>query len=269
MPDWVASRLTVLGKNSKEIIKSLLTEKRGVAEVDFNKIVQMPEELNVECSSFTDNCMWLFVAKQRLAGVDNCMKNRETKTNEYVAAYREYGKKHCCLYLSNTLTTKEFQSRMNDTMEMTDVAGIDGEPHVTCEEDVFSYGKKALDNIIKYGVRDWYDWRMDHWGAKWNAYRTRIDGDSVIFLTAWYDVRGLISALSKNIPDNNFIYEYAHEELGYFTGRYEYKRGATLSSVLYGDYSEEAYDLAFELFGVDKSEYHYNEETQRYEYIED
>lgn len=49
---------------------------------------------------------------------------------------------------------------------------------------------------------NWYDWHCDHWGTKWNACDTEIDGDDCIrFDTAWSSPRPIFLALSKMYPD--------------------------------------------------------------------
>ena len=49
---------------------------------------------------------------------------------------------------------------------------------------------------------NWYDWHCDHWGTKWNACDTVIDGDDCIrFDTAWSSPEPIFLALSKMYPD--------------------------------------------------------------------
>lgn len=54
----------------------------------------------------------------------------------------------------------------------------------------------ALDNLKKYGYKDWYDWSYPNWGTKWNAYNvnyiTHADDKLVIEIdTAWDTPRGI------------------------------------------------------------------------------
>jgi hypothetical protein len=36
-------------------------------------------------------------------------------------------------------------------------------------------GQQAIDNIKKYGSKDWYDWNNKHWGTKWDLYTYEFD----------------------------------------------------------------------------------------------
>jgi len=36
-----------------------------------------------------------------------------------------------------------------------------------------------------YGVYNWYDWSIEHWGTKWDACRAQFTPECVMFSTAW------------------------------------------------------------------------------------
>lgn len=75
--------------------------------------------------------------------------------------------------------------------------------------------KQALSNVRKYGARDWYDWRCDHWGTKWNtanAYSDFVNGELVYhFETAWSLAEPILQALFNKYPNLEFVWEF-HEE---------------------------------------------------------
>ena len=75
--------------------------------------------------------------------------------------------------------------------------------------------KQALSNIRMYGARDWYDWRCDHWGTKWNtanAYSDFVNGELVYhFETAWSLAEPILQALFNKYPTLDFVWEF-HEE---------------------------------------------------------
>ena len=36
-------------------------------------------------------------------------------------------------------------------------------------------GEEIFNIALQYGAIDWYDWRINNWGTKWNAYETDIE----------------------------------------------------------------------------------------------
>lgn len=59
MPNWVCNHLTIYGDNAVEVMRSLLTENEESEcgyDLDFNKLIPMPEELNIISGTITTNC---------------------------------------------------------------------------------------------------------------------------------------------------------------------------------------------------------------------
>ena len=90
----------------------------------------------------------------------------------------------------------------------------------------------------------------------------------VYFQTAWSDIRNLIETLSTQHPQNTFRYDYAEEQMGYYCGYAVFKNGKVLQSCAYTDYSKEAYEQSFELWGEDES-FVFDEKLGTYKYIDD
>ena len=68
---------------------------------------------------------------------------------------------------------------------------------------------------------EWYDWRVENWGTKWDGYDGRIsdDGSAFTFDTAWAPPLPIIKKLAE-ITGEKFTLEYI--ELGmFFCGRYK------------------------------------------------
>lgn len=104
-------------------------------------------------------------------------------------------------------------------------------------EDPNSDENKAL--RAKYGYDNWYDWRWEHWGTKWDACDAEIeesdDSDlSISFDTAWSFPTPVVVELSKLFPTLTFCYD-ANEEGGLYDFVVNFKNGEV---VYYADWEE-------------------------------
>ena len=59
----------------------------------------------------------------------------------------------------------------------------------------------------------WYDWRLQNWGTKWDAYDVSVDDDDpdqleVSFNTAWSPPEAICSALREQYPDLSVSWFY-------------------------------------------------------------
>jgi len=75
---------------------------------------------------------------------------------------------------------------------------------------------------------NWYDWRVEHWGTKWDLGKdTYEDGDVPAiygFATAWAPPIALVAKVSKDFPTLVFRVEYAEPGMG-FAGYVEFQDG--------------------------------------------
>ena len=53
-----------------------------------------------------------------------------------------------------------------------------------------------------------YEWCIENWGTKWGAINARIEGDHLVFETAWSPPTPVIVALAKKFPEYTFYFEY-------------------------------------------------------------
>lgn len=119
---------------------------------------------------------------------------------------------------------------------------------VNGEETVFDF-----DHIIPEppGV-DWYQWRIDNWGTKWNSYEAeQTDDDSFRFLTAWMTPEPVIKELSARFPGVSIYVEYADEDFGFNCGWYRYRRGKCVDRLDCIGGSEQAMDFAADVLEYD------------------
>lgn len=244
MPNYVYNRVTVIAKDEammtgNELILAHCFKNGKEISFDFNSILPMPKELDIIAGSITEDCVKLFL---------NSIKNDESLMDKYMPAYFKSQTKHLRLS-SKSVFIPDDDAAAKIEYIVKNHSKDGSEPKFATAEDVLNYGRRALDNVLEFGAIDWYDWSVEHWGTKWNACDTLIEGDVLFFSTAWSDVRTLMRKWSAQHPQYRFQYEYAEEQTGHYTGWAEYDSGEEVAAETYADYSKEAYELAFELVG--------------------
>ena len=80
-----------------------------------------------------------------------------------------------------------------------------------------SKGKYSKELIDKYGFDNWYDWRLEHWGVKWNASDSiyNPDDNELRFDTPWGIPKPIVKQLALRHPDTEMNI-YSEEETGWF-----------------------------------------------------
>jgi len=102
--------------------------------------------------------------------------------------------------------------------------------------------------IRRYGYADWYGWRNNTWGTKWNAYdqESRDNGD-IKFETAWSTPAKLMEILSNKYPEATFKVRFADEDFGHNVGEYHMKAGDVIKENIPEGGSEDAYMMACDI----------------------
>ena len=82
--------------------------------------------------------------------------------------------------------------------------------------------EKKAERIAKYGYDNWYDWRFENWGSKWDAQEPYIteeeNGLTINFDTAWSPAIPYVKQVAKMLPD--LIFDLYFMETGeWFAGR--------------------------------------------------
>lgn len=232
MPNHVMSHLRLSGDQNRinEILESIKGED---TVLDFNKIIPMPESLDIEASS---------------------------KTDHGLAAYKEF----IAVYIFDGSVQKPDLLNIPEKSEQAFLR-----MRKDIQPDEWELGKTAFQNQIKYGAPTWYEWAIENWGTKWNAYDTDTASDNtIIFQTAWSGAMPVISKLAEMYPEISFEFRWADEDLGSNVGIAEFEGGELVHDEFYEACSREAYELAADLWGLDLEEegYVFNEEKQTYEY---
>lgn len=124
---------------------------------------------------------------------------------------------------------------------------------------------KSKDNDISFSFEsffpkpsteaDWYNWNINNWGTKWDAYEVsnwicnfkRTPAEiNISFQTAWSTPIDALIKLSKLSPDVKIFCEFADEDMGYNVGEYTIKNGVVQEKLpVFG--TEESIRLAQEI----------------------
>ena len=190
MPNWVTNRIDFSGK--KEDIEKVLNAIKGDEnEFDFNKLIPMPEELNILSSSDNELGIIYYIS------------------NKLTVPFEELDKKYL-KYVNNMFSPNWAREIYDNRM-----------PKNKLELDkLYELGKVCCSNIDKYGHIDWYNWRINNWGTKWNACDEYVDDDVLEFNTAWSCPLPILDKLAELCYEHNveFTGKWADEDRGNNTG---------------------------------------------------
>lgn len=244
MPNYVKNLVSFKG-TKEDLEKMIAFLKQGDRkELDFNLLIPEPEDLTTADSPSDETGVAI---GEYL--VDGTFESLQLKTFRYSSV------------------KAEMESTLNRTFE-TDkelvkayMAHLLEKPYL---ED--TYWKRCIrwySNLKKYGYTDWYSWRVDNWGTKWNA----CEPDSLDILnpvkdatndtyyymeyrfdTAWSMPDGIYKALSKMFPKVTIDVEYADEDLGQNCGNVIYENGEVSKETIYNGSTKEAYEFAIALW---------------------
>ena len=225
MPNHVTNQIT-FGSDAASLaaFQHMLHELRGegqpLGSIDFNKLIPMPPELRIECGSQTDKGL------KMVRAYHNALDRLEWQKPALSAEEYAVELRQCeALYQAKRMAYPE----------------------------AWELGEKAYQNIQKYGVPTWYEWSIQHWGTKWNAYQCRPlneKGDTMEFLTANGSVPRLVAAMSRKYPDQEITYRWADEDLGHNVGEIVLKNGEEIEMDILPNGSRAAYEMAEEITGV-------------------
>jgi len=222
MPNHVRNILTfeAEGEILHRILDDIKNDEKGIGSIDFNKLIPMPPELNIEKGSRTsEGCKLYENITDRIINIKQRMGNPSITADEYIA---------CEIEAKNI--KEEFNNMPDDQKEM------------------FNLGKQYFANVNNYGYGDWYDWSVANWGTKWNAYDFAHYNNTIEFNTAWECPEPIIQAISEKYPDITINHKWADEDMGTNLGEREYIKGDKIYQHQPDSFSKDAYDLAFEIW---------------------
>ena len=247
MPNHVINRLEFdcTEERLKEILSSICyddnaeAEAVGIGTVDFNKIIPMPQSLEIECGSRTDRGIDLYL----------------TSINPFVTYFgNEKMDNNTFLTLNERLNAQRFFIRHNAYLTLEE---IEKHTKYDSKEELIALGKKAIENLMNYGATTWYDWRIrgDTWNTKWNSYSPFYDGGKELtFQTAWSAPHPIIEKLSSMYPDVTIKHSYANEDLWQSCGSQTYL-GGEMIDYDYPETDTEQLETAASIWGNSLEDY--------------
>lgn len=216
MPNHITNKVSVFG-NASNIREMFATIKGGKEQdfriIDFNKIVPMPETLNVTSGTSVDNAIAI------LKKDEDYFK----KMLEYPWVKEEKIKSVSKLIerISSNLTEKDFEE-----------------------------ARMSIMNLELYGHSNWYDWSVANWGTKWNSYDNfKLSDHQFKFDTAWATPFPVMLKLSEMFPELEFVVRFADEDIGVNCGMYGLSKGKLINEQMPKGY--EAIKFAYKVKGWD------------------
>lgn len=218
MPNWVKNIVKMRGI----VNLPLFSEEDGATDFDFNKLIPMPVELNIESGSMTERFIVYFLTERCTVPIQDLDPIKKVTLNKLV---------------TNMLHPISWPEKVVDMVRKQMSSA-------TCEERDKAYetGRQYVSNYEKYGFPTWYEWCIHNWGTKWNASDTVIlNTDTILFDTAWSNPEPVIMKLAEMYPDAEIEHWWADENIGYNTGHRVIRNGE--GQVEYFDGDRNAYEI--------------------------
>jgi hypothetical protein len=214
MPNHVRNILVFEGAEKRiEELRAFVQGANG--SLDFNKLVPMPKTLDIPDSAGTN--IGMLAAKYLRGVISPADFEKEARS-----------------WLLN-------DDGVESADDVLDALVRDGRCNVNA-------GEVALDNIHDHGFPTWYDWCVERWGTKWNAYDIEAEGGEIRFNTAWAAPLPVIERLAAKFPDIEIEHYWADEDVGSNCGHNSHWNGETSSEWLM-DGDNEAFEIYVRCWG--------------------
>ena len=208
MPNWCSCSVTI--DCSAELFNEICAYVRSEDNVfDFDKIIPMPETLKNEPGLPRDRAIAYCVTERLTIPVE------QTNLSELI---------------SNLFSSDWAHEVVAELATWAETASDED------KNELYASGKQYMYNKENYGSFDWYDWRIESWGTKWNSENASLHETSFVFETAWNPCTPVISALAAQFPATHIRFDYTESGWG-FCGAIEYLNGVPVY-MLTGDYYE-------------------------------
>ena len=248
-----------------QIFEQIQNDEHGSGSIDFNKIIPMPESLNIDAGSMEKRLINLYLTASNPHTKDMGIQKLDVLSHPIAKAHvQTYARLSCNDMMTEeeiaqtVLHVKQFPENQKKTF--SDLL-----------DEEMAKGKQYVDNAINHHATTLYEWSIREWGTKWNSYDFGEAGDNEIsFNTAWSRPEPVIKKLSEMFPEIKIMHSWADEDIGYNVGEIEYLGGEEISYDIPSPGSMEAYDMAADIQGIDLAEYGYQlkADGSGYEYVD-
>ncbi len=189
----------------------LFVKEDGVECFDFNRVIPMPKPLDVTAGSIEDLAIEAVIRK--LSEKKSWIFDKERKR----------------------MLDQEWEDRVLSHEN---------------EEELLKTGLQYITNEVLYGATSWYEWCINNWGTKWNAYESeQFDADTIGFQTAWSNPEPIMLKLSEMYPDLIIEHWWADEGMGSNSGYRVYHGGDIVEGGYHDNFSNEAYENYVKCWG--------------------
>lgn len=242
MPNHITNTIS-FGTDSKslskfqEMLEYVKDDNSFLGSIDFNKLIPMPPSLLIEAGSRGND--GLEIVKAFL---------REGVTVSLDTFHQ----------LPNNDRSKFLCDKYKNLVER--------------DPKIIDLGWSYFNNLRNYGFSTWYEWSIENWGTKWNAYdckRADAKTDTLRFLTAWSSVPKIITEISKKFQNQKIYYRWADEDIGYNVGEEVFKNGEIISINCPEQGSRQAYEMSAAIMNIDLAEMGFVFSADRNTYIFD
>lgn len=255
MPNHVTNILHFSGEQTdiNRLMSYVQAKGEGLGSFDFNKIIPMPETMNIESGGSQSDALNVYFSA---INPDSEDMGVEKVTKEVFKEYLEKIKTGRRFLISDVNANLTYGEVCKISKRYFDAKDSDFRQDSYIKDDIFLFGKTVLENIQNYGSADWYSWSCDNWGTKWNSYDylgQDVGSCEMQFSTAWSPPHPVIRKLSEMFPNIAIRHKWADEDMGNNCGYTDYFAGE--GEPYYKDDDEDHCRFAAEILGYDLGEY--------------
>lgn len=243
MPNYVMNTVKFVGDEQEvqNVLKQIAENGEGPGIIDFNKIIEMPD-----CLNLTDGSITNVAVETVLRAIENDSHFTKATIKTVLSTIEDDSHLRSNFSLA-TMTNEKYERRVENSGKT--------------KKDLLMLGLQYITNKVLYGHMTWYDWCIDNWGTKWNAREQFCDGNAISFKTAWSAPFPIINEIARRNPSIKIEHEWADEDIGNNCGRQVYKDGKRIELYLPTD-NQESVEFACNVWSVDVDEYWKSIETE-------
>lgn len=229
MPNYVKNRVVMEGIADLPLFR----EVDGKKHFDFNRLIPMPKELEMEEGSITEEVIIYYLTERCSISIQALQGDKAN--------------------MARTLVQNMFSEKWHEEIFRRVQVKMAGASEA--EKDIaYDKGRQYISNFMEYGFTTWYGWRNHNWGTKWNACDTEIlDKDTIVFDTAWSNPDPIMEKLGEIYPGIRIEHWWADEDVGSNTGHRVMFDGGVVEERFDGD--RDAYSIYTMLWGDSKCVY--------------